>query len=356
MIDWPIVAIVVGSFSSLYLLAHLRIIIGFLGTNEAMAVMVGKSLHRLVVNTADGDYYDEANDRVWYAHEKKPRGTILPKRGIWQRLGIYWIGFPILYHALWYKFARPRLVQEGEETTGKKIETDKMAMDIVVKTEWVPTLVLRWPVPIKVTGVELKRNVIVTAIFIATLEIVYPKRTLFGLLPIGIWINKAIAVISGRVRDYGGDIDLETLRKEQNAKSGSKFEQYIKDNNAELLREVGVRVTEVDFQAYKVEDPELEKTFQADAVAREKAKAAKAEAEGKAKARERLAKALQAEMDAEAAGLGNILSQADTPEKLAYATARTNADAIRAWRPTVIGSATPMIPLPAPPTTPPPTP
>ncbi len=318
----PLIALaIIAVVGAIVLLAKAGIIITFLPTSQIAAIVAGESLERIILSSPDFVYapnedtiYSVTEARAKEAAEANNGGVV--SRFNWptwyERLGIFVVGIPLYHRVLSYPFSWPKMDQPkkkmGEALDGEEDGGNTEQLQIIQRSEPVSTLMLRYAYPIKVGGIELQGNITVSIVALVTLFTKHPRRTLFGIPPTGNWINKALAATRGRIRDFGAQQDFDDLRKQQHGKPGSRFEKALKLINSELLAEAGVEIESVDFQALAIDDPEIEKAFQAQALAREKGAAGLIAAGKEAEARERLAAARQKELEAEAAGLEQLVA------------------------------------------------
>ncbi len=258
-----------------------------LQSGDIKFVMRGDTLHK-IIHDARGKTLITRTDGIEELQDG-PDGRNFFNR----RFGLYWIGFPPF--ASVHTF---RIKKETENPSGENPdEWITPGPDDAVKS-----LRFTFPRPYVLKEVEMKDRLTVDLLVLATFEVVVPYMLVF--LFKGRFFEKASPILRAQVADKLNDMTLDDFIP---APKG-EMDGILKDMknspefNAELYRQVGLKLTGISITQWDPSDAEIRAAIQAEELAKKQGEAKKAQAkanaevtktnaEAQAEAEERLAKA-----------------------------------------------------------------
>lgn len=209
--------------------------------------------------------------------------------------GIYWLGLWPFSHRLVYKFSYAR-IEQGQMVS----KPDR----------WTDRLIHTYPYAIKITGLEVRGFIEIDFTLVVKVVIEWPYKTLFGIQPLGSWLEVLTALIREHLRDWaGGDIteigldgkevkiDAEYLRQFRYGDDDKANNPFGKTKLAEFnanprVSKLGVKVEDITVHDFAISSRD-----------------------------ERASKALMEKELAELEGLGSIAT-AEAAAKVTHITAR----------------------------------
>jgi len=239
-----------------------------------------------IIESVEGYRYDEAARRF----TPDPNAITKNRTDSYGQIGVQNVGFN--KYILWRKISYDKWEKEGDNSTKWKLVPK--VRGVRGREDSTPSIFFRYNIGISVEDAEAIGNFPVSATVVVTVEMIDPVQALFFA---GGWESQLNAAVQGEMREYIGTRDVNQLRQEKAAGSGTMISKI---KNLDLLTLYGIEVTDARFVDFDLAsgDQAMTDAVRGVEIAELKKQARQKDGEGKQLEREAESKGIKATVEA----------------------------------------------------------